>query len=174
MVGLGKLWNSQGTGIPDRYQVVVATSSKLSTIGAPFQTTNFGGVRNQLSNFVLSDANIVVVDKATSCTSGKSVLVPSHYTNTSIVSVHASKLGTFFDIPDLNFSGTETNTDICSITGPLDTANIGIWASFKKRADSTRLGRPDIYIAFKTNCNLIVGAPVKEVQVVIVDETRCI
>jgi hypothetical protein len=54
--------------------------------------------------------------------------------------MHTAKLGTFFNIPDLNFASTESNTDVCSISGPLDTADIGIRAGFQERTDSSGLG----------------------------------
>jgi len=137
VVGLGELWCRERAGVPDGDKVVVSSGGELSTISSPLKTTDFGSVGDELGSLVLSDAYVVVEDKSRSGTSGKSVLVPSHNTNTSFVSVHAAELGTLLNIPDLNLSRTETDTDICSVTRPLDTANIGIWASLEERADSS-------------------------------------
>jgi hypothetical protein len=62
VVGLGELGDSQGASIPDGDEVIVATSSKLSTIGAPFKTADFRSVRDELGNLMLSNADIVVED----------------------------------------------------------------------------------------------------------------
>lgn len=83
------------------------------------------------------------------------MFVPTHDANTSVMSMHASELGSFFNIPDLNFSRAQTNTDIGSITRPFDTANVGIWASFQKRVDCAGLGGPDIDVALQTDSNLV-------------------
>ena len=102
------------------------------------------------------------------------MLVPSHNTNAGVVTMHASELGAFLDVPDLNFSRAEANADICSIAGPLDTADIGVWAGFQERADGARLCRPDIDIALETNSDLVTGGPVEKVEVVVIDKTRSI
>jgi hypothetical protein len=69
VVGLGELGDSQGASIPDGYEVVVTTSSKLGTIGAPFKTTYFGSVRDKLGNLVLGNTDIVVENKTGACSS---------------------------------------------------------------------------------------------------------
>jgi len=64
---------------------------------------------------MVCNTNIVVEDKTASSTGGQGVLVPAHHADSSLVAEHASKLGTFFDIPDLDFAGAETDTDVCAI-----------------------------------------------------------
>ena len=63
VVGLCELGDSQGASIPDRNEVVVSTSCKLCTIRAPLKTTDLGCVRDQLGDFVLGDADIMVEDE---------------------------------------------------------------------------------------------------------------
>jgi hypothetical protein len=172
VVGLGELGNGQRSGVPDGDEVVVAASSELGTIGAPLKTTNLGSVRNKLSNLVLSNANIVVVDKATSGTGGKEVLVPSHDTNASIMAEHASDLLALSNIPDLDLTGAETNADVGTVARPLDAADVGIRGGLKKAADATLIGRPDVDVALETDSNLVLRAPVEKVKVVVIDETR--
>jgi hypothetical protein len=172
VVGLGELGNGQRSGVPDGDEVVVAASSELGTIGAPLKTANLGSVRNKLGNLVLSNANIVVVDKTTSGASGKEVLVPSHDTNTSVMAEHASDLLTLSDIPDLDLTGAETNADVGTVARPLDAADIGIRGGLKKAADTTLIGRPDIDVALQTDSNLVLRAPVEKVKVVVIDKTR--
>lgn len=98
------------------------------------------------------------------------MLVPSHYANASVVAVHASKFGSFLNIPDLDLSCAKTNTDICSISGPLDTADVGIRAGLQKRTDSTRLSRPDVDVSLETDGDLVARRPVEKIEVVVVDK----
>ena len=76
MVGLGELGSNERTGIPDRDKVVVTTSGKLGTISAPLQATDLSSVRDQLSDLVVGDADIMVEDEAGAGTGGENVLVP--------------------------------------------------------------------------------------------------
>jgi hypothetical protein len=170
VVGLGELGDRQRSGIPDGDEVVVAASSELGTIGAPLKTANLGSVGDELGNLVLSDANIVVVDKATAGTSGEKVLVPTHNTNAGVVTEHASDLLTLSDIPDLDLAGSETNTDIGTITRPLDAANVGVGGGLEETADATLIRRPNIDVALKTDGNLVARAPVEQVEVVVINE----
>lgn len=135
VVGLGELGDGERAGIPDGDEVVVSASSELGTIGAPLEATDLGGVGDELGGLVLGDAHIVVEDEAAASTGRQSVLVPSHNTNTGIVSVHATELGAFLNVPDLDLTRAESNADVCSVAGPLDAADIGVWASLEKRAD---------------------------------------
>ena len=172
VVGLGELGDREGAGVPDGDKVVVAASSELGTVGAPLEATYLGGVGDELGGLVLGDAHIVVEDEAAASTGGQSVLVPSHDTNAGIVSVHAAELGALLNVPDLDLTRAESNADVCSVAGPFDAADIGIWASLEERADSSGLSGPDVDIALEANGNLVVGAPVEEVQVVVIDKSR--
>lgn len=64
MIGLRELGDSQRASIPNGDKVIISTSSKLSTICAPFKTTNFRGVGDQLGDLVLSNADIMIEDEA--------------------------------------------------------------------------------------------------------------
>ena len=116
VVGLGELGSGERTSIPDVDHVVVGASRKLSTISAPLETTDLTSVGDELGNLVLSDANVVVVDEAGASTGGEKVLVPSHDTNASLVAEHAAELGLLFNVPDLDLTRTETNTNVSTIT----------------------------------------------------------
>jgi hypothetical protein len=85
---------------------------------------------------------------------------------------HAANLLALSDIPDLDLASAETNADVGAVGGPLDAADIGIGRSLEEAADTTLIGRPHIDIALKANGNLIARAPVKEVEVVIIDQAR--
>jgi len=63
VVGLGELGSIERAGVPDGDEVVVATGSKLSAICAPLEATNLTNVVVELSDLVLSDANVVVEDE---------------------------------------------------------------------------------------------------------------
>lgn len=77
MVGLLKLGSIETAGIPDADEVVIAASSELVAIGAPFKTTDFAGVTVQGGNLVLCDTHIVVVDQTIASTRCENVLVPA-------------------------------------------------------------------------------------------------
>lgn len=68
MVGLGELGHSQGTSVPDRDEVVISASCKLSSISSPLEATDLRGVRNEFGDLVLGDTDIMVEDEARSCT----------------------------------------------------------------------------------------------------------
>ncbi|KFX95175.1 hypothetical protein O988_05932, partial [Pseudogymnoascus sp. VKM F-3808] len=169
VVGLGELGNREGASIPDRDEVVVAAGSELGTIGTPLETADLGGVGDELSCLVLGNAHVMVEDEAAASTGGEGVLVPSHNTNTGVVSVHAAELGALLNVPDLDLTRAESNADVCSVTGPLDAADIGVGASLEKRADGAGLCGPHVNVALEANSDLVVGAPVKEVEVVVID-----
>lgn len=63
VVGFSELGDSQGASIPNGDKIIISASCKLSTVGAPLKTANLRRVRNQLSDLVLSNANIVVEDE---------------------------------------------------------------------------------------------------------------
>jgi hypothetical protein len=174
VVGLGELRNRQRSGIPDGDEVVVAASSELSAIGAPLKAANLGCMGDELSNLVLGNANIVVVDKTATSTGREKVLVPPHDTDTCIMAEHASNLLALRNVPDLDLASSHTNTDIGAIARPLDAADICIRSGLKETANTTFIGRPDVDIALKTDSDLVTRAPVEEVQVVVVHEARSI
>lgn len=171
---LDELGGVERSGVPDGDEVVVTTSGKLGSVRTPFKTTDLTNVGDELGDFVLGDADIVVVDKSAASTSGEGVLVPAHDTDAGFVSEHAAKLGTFLDIPDLDLTRAKSDTDVSTISAPLDTADVGIGAAFEERVDSSRLCRPDINVAFKADGDLIARAPVEKVEVVVIDEAGSI
>jgi len=75
---------------------------------------------------MLSNADIVVVNQATSSARREKVFVPAHYSNAGIMAVHATKLAPFFNIPDLDLPSAKTDTDVGTVSTPFDTADIGI------------------------------------------------
>jgi hypothetical protein len=172
VVGLGELGDGEGAGVPDGDEVVIAAGSELGTVGAPLEATDLGGMGDELGGFVLGDADIVVEDEAAAGTGGESVLVPPHDTDTGIMSVHAAELGALLNVPDLDLTRAESNADVGSVAGPLNAADIGVWASLEERADGSGLGGPDVDIALEANGDLVVGAPVEKVEVVVIDESR--
>lgn len=109
VVGLGELRNRQRSGIPDGDEVVVAASSELSAIGAPLKSANLGCMGDELSNLVLGNANIVVVDKTATSTGREKVLVPPHDTDTCIMAEHASNLLALRNVPDLDLASTNAS-----------------------------------------------------------------
>jgi hypothetical protein len=42
------------------------------------------------------------------------------------MSVHAAKLGSLFDVPDLHLTGAQANANISAVTTPFDTTDISI------------------------------------------------
>jgi hypothetical protein len=170
VVGLGELWRRQRAGVPDRDKVVIPTSGKLSSVRSPLKTTDLRGVRYELGDLVLCNANIVVEDETRPGAGGQGVLVPAHDTNAGVMAVHASELGALLNVPDLHLSCAESHTHIGAIARPFDTADIGIRAGFQERTDSSGLSRPDIDIALKTDSNLVARGPVKKIEIVVVYE----
>jgi len=63
VVGLRELGGIERAGVPDGDEVVVTTSSKLSAVSAPLETTDLTNVVVELSNLVLGDANVMVEDE---------------------------------------------------------------------------------------------------------------
>ena len=133
VIGLLELGSVERASVPDGNKVVVATSGKLGTVGAPLETADLGGVRDKLSNFVLGDADIVVEDETRAGTSREKVLVPAHGTNTGVVAVHGAQLGAILNIPDLNLSRAETSSHISAVTGPLDGGDVGVFRALEER-----------------------------------------
>jgi hypothetical protein len=174
VVGLLEFRGVQRTGIPDGDEVVVAAGGELGTVGAPLKTADLGGVGDELGNLVLGDANIVVEDKTGAGTSGQQVLVPTHSTNTGVVAVHGAKLGAVLDVPDLNLTRTETSSDVSTVARPLDRGDVGVFRALEEGGDGARLGRPDVDVALEADGDLVTGGPVKEVEVVVVNKTRCV
>jgi len=171
VVGLLELWSVERTSVPDADEVVVAASGELSTICAPFKTTDLAGVRDELGDLVLGDADIVVVDKTRASASREKVLVPAHNTNAGVVTEHAAELGTLLDIPDLDLSRAETSSDVSTVTTPFDRGDVGRGVALEERVDGTSLSRPDVDGTLKANGDLVSGRPVEQVEVVVVDET---
>lgn len=174
VVGLGELGDSQRSSIPDGNEVVIASGSELGTIGSPLKSTDLRRVGNELSNLVLSDTNVMVIDEAASGAGGKKVLVPAHNTNTGVVAEHATDLHALGNIPDLHLTGSKTNTDVGTIARPLNAANIGVWGGLQQAAYRAFIGRPDIDVALQTDGNLVTRAPVEQVQVVVINQTRSV
>jgi len=174
VVGLLELGCVERTSIPDADEVVIATSGQLSTIGAPLKTANLTSVRDKLGNLVLGNADIVVVDETGASTGGKEVLVPAHDANAGVVAEHAAELGALLDVPDLDFTRTKTGSNIGTILTPLNRRDVGVSRAFEERVDFARLSRPDVDGTLETNGDLVARRPVEEVEVVIINKTRCI
>lgn len=68
--------NSAGGGFPDSKNVVVATRSKLKTIGGPFKSANFLSVVLEGCSVVLLEPHIVKEDGGIAGTRGKNVTIP--------------------------------------------------------------------------------------------------
>lgn len=172
VVGLGELRDREGAGIPDGDEVVIAASSELSTIRPPFEATDFGGVGDKLCHLVLGDTDIVVENETTPSSGRQEMLVPAHHAHACIMAEHAANLGALSNIPDLNLASAETDTNVGAITRPLDTADVGIGTSLKKTADTALIGGPDIDVTLKANSHLVAGTPVKEIEIVVINEAR--
>lgn len=132
VVGLLELGGSELTSVPDGDEVVVATGSELSTVGTPLKTTDLRGVRHELSDLVLCDANIVVVDETRASAGGEDVLVPAHDTDASVVAVHGTKLGAVLDVPDLDLTRSKTSSNVGAVTAPLDRGDVGVRRALKQ------------------------------------------
>jgi hypothetical protein len=87
------------------------------------------------------------------------------------VAVHAAELGALLDIPDLDLARAEADADVGSVTRPLDAADIGVRAGLQEAAHGAGLGGPDVDVALEANGDLVLRGPVKQVEVVVVDET---
>lgn len=144
MVGLGELGGGKRARIPDVDHVVIGTSGKLGTVGTPLETADLSSVGDELSDLVLRDTNVVVVDKARTSTGREDVLVPSHNTNASLVTEHAAKFGLLLDVPDLDLTRAEADTNVGTIAGPLDGRDVGIGRALEERGDRSRVSRPDV------------------------------
>lgn len=62
VVRLGELGRAQAARVPDVDEVVVAARGELRAVGAPLEAADFAGVRDELGDFVLGDADVVVED----------------------------------------------------------------------------------------------------------------
>lgn len=131
-------------------------------------------MRDKLGDLVLGNADVMVEDQAASCTGGEQVLVPTHDANASVMAKHAAHFSTLSDIPDLDLTSTKTNADVGAIAGPLDAADVSVRACLEQTAHSTLVSGPDVDISLEANSDLVSGTPIKEVEVVIVNEARCI
>lgn len=155
VVGLLELWCVEGTGVPDGDEVVVATGSQLSAIGTPLETADLGGVGDELSDLVLGDTDIVVVDEARAGTGGEQVLVPAHDADTGVMAVHGSELGTLLNVPDLDLTRTETCSNIGAVTAPLDRGDVSVLWALEEAGHGARLCRPDVDVTLEANGNLV-------------------
>lgn len=168
VVRLGELGCAERPRIPDVDQVVIAASGELSAIGPPFQSTHLRGVRDKLSNLVLGNANVVVENKATAGAGRQGVLRPSHDSHASVMAKHAPQLRAFLNVPDLDFTRSQADTDVGAIPTPLDTADVCVWRRLEKAVDSSGVGRPHVDVALKTNGDLVARAPIQKVEIVVV------
>lgn len=100
------------------------------------------------------------------------MLVPAHDANASIMAKHAADFGTLGDVPDLDLAGTKAYADVGAIARPLDAADVSIRAGLEKAADTALGGRPDVDVALEADGDLIPGAPVEKVEIVVVNEAR--
>jgi len=174
VVGLGEFGSTERSRVPDVDQVVVTAGSELGSVRSPFKSADFGGVGDKLSNLVLSDTDVVVKDETAARTSRQRVLVPAHDTNAGVMAVHASKLGTFFNIPDLDFTGAESDANIGAITAPFNAADIGVRRGLQKTVDSPCVRRPNVDVTLETDGNLVARAPVQKVQIIVIKQPRSI
>lgn len=172
VVRLGELGHGQRARVPDGDEVVVAAGGELGTVRAPLQTADLGSVRDELGYLVLRNTDIVVEDEPAPSSGRQQVLVPAHHADTGVMAEHAANLNTFRDIPDLDLTGSKTDTDVGSITRPLNAADIGIRGGLHEAVDAALVGRPDVDVALKANSDLVAGAPVKKVEVVVINEAR--
>jgi len=172
VVGLAELGSGHLARIPNVDQVIVAAGSELGTVGTPLEAADLGGVREELSGLVFSNADIVVEDVTAAGAGRKSRLVPGHDTNTGIVAGHGPQLGALLDIPDLNVARAETHRDVGAILRPPYRRNVCVGRGLEKAGHRARLGVPDVDVAFESDSNLVTGAPVEEIEVVVIDQAR--
>jgi hypothetical protein len=116
VVGLGELGGGKGARIPDVHHVVITASRELGTVGAPLETANLTSVRDELGDLVLGDADVVVVDEAGTSASREEMLVPAHDADAGLMAEHAAKLGLLLDVPDLDLTRAETDTNVGAVT----------------------------------------------------------
>ena len=131
-------------------------------------------MRDEFGDLVFGHAHVVIVDESTTSPGGEDVFVPAHDTNPSLMSMHAAELGLLFHVPDLNLTGAKPHANVGTITAPLDTADVGVGRRLEQAAYGTCFCRPDVYVALEADGDLIAGAPIKEIQVVVVHETRSV
>jgi len=90
------------------------------------------------------------------------------------VTEHAAKLGALFNVPDLDLTSAKPDANVSTVATPLDTADVGLLRTFKKRVDCSRLCRPDVDVTLETDGDLVARTPVEKVEVVVVNKTGSI
>jgi hypothetical protein len=90
------------------------------------------------------------------------------------MAVHAAELGTLLDVPNLNLASSETNANVSTIATPFHAADVGVRGGLQEAADCARFGRPNINVALETDGDLVARAPVKQVEIVVIQQTRCV
>lgn len=105
---------------------------------------------------MLCDTDVVVEYKSASSSRRQSVLVPAHDTYTSVVPEHTSKLCALVHVPDLDLTGPESDADIRTIVGPLDTADVRVCGAFEQRFNRAGFSGPNVDAALETDGDLVL------------------
>ena len=152
---------------PNEKLVVVSSRSKLVLImQAPSHAANFLLMLSQfhvalVMRSQVSHKNGFIL--APWCDDWRSHIVPSQWTNSSLMSVQRSHLFLLVDVPYLHFTLLCSDTEMCSFVGPTKWSNLILFANITEFLNSWSSCVPNVYWVFKCDCKNVLCWPVYKI-----------
>lgn len=170
----GEASRSGGGDVPDVAEVVVGTGGELSAVVGPLEAADLLGVTLESGEVVLGNANIVVEDVGVAGARREDVVVPSKGRDTGLVTGHGADLLLALNRPELHkvVGGADSNVRAVSHPGHGGHDGVGVsgGVELEELVDGAVGGVPEVDGGAESNGDLVLGGPVKEVEVVVIDE----
>ena len=163
-------WTVGRGAVPDVEDVVVAAAGELGAGGRPLEAADLLLVSAEDSGLVLADADIVVDDEAVAAAGAEEVVVPGEGADASTVTTKVADLAALLGVPDLDGVSSSPDGDVAAVSCPVDAGDVVVLVlALHELLDVAGAGVPEVHAGSESDGHSVVGAPVEEVEVVVVE-----
>lgn len=156
--------------VPQIEQIVISSGCENRTVVRPRETANLLLVTFVGRDNVLLEANVVIQDDRIATSGGNDRSVPGQRRDSSGVTSHLANLLRLVDVPELYFELFGTDREPLPSVGPLERSNLRSSRSLAELNDLSSLCGPDVDCRTQSNRNAVIGRPIQQIQVVVVEQ----
>mmetsp|Transcript_16758 Transcript_16758/g.50803 ORF Transcript_16758/g.50803 Transcript_16758/m.50803 type:complete len:250 (-) Transcript_16758:354-1103(-) len=164
-------------GGPEVHQVVVRSGSEDLAIRRIGQPAHFLGVADARADGVVADADVVVDDRRIATRRRDDVRVPREGRDARRVAVHAAQAARRADVPQFGDASCGADREVARsrlARQPRDRADVvfavAAGAQVRQLANRAVRGIPDVHRRAERHGDAVVGAPLDQIQVVVVEQ----
>lgn len=157
--------------IPDTDNVIITARRELGAIRTPLEAADLLLMMSEGGDMVVRDADIMVVDLSVTRARRENVCIPRESADPSGVRAHLADAGHAVGVPNLDLVAVGADGNVVAVGHPCDGGDAIVdIGGLAKLSDVARFGVPQIHGLPKGDGQDVVGAPVEQVEVVVLEQ----